>query len=385
MQPILVTRSIITKLGFGNTNQTKPCHPMKTTLQPLNLILLICIVFVSCKKEDQDGASFRYENDQLLCENFHPEQVKMDGEYVLMHNSQDIYVFKKTDANLKLIQKIGFTGRAGSFCMDIHRGMLAVGRSEALGNGKVYIYRFFNDKWELDQTLEAGKYQDNFGCSLDFNDSLLVIGADARWEDRDGYEANLDEGRVYVYRAHGTEWVQEAELFSTENYGDNRFGQTVAVHGNLVMAGPWLEIFQLDGTWKSLRTQYDIRAYKIYHDRDHFAITDDKYNGEFHLFTLEDDGTFTDNSISGASQYGFPVCDQACMKDDLMAFNFPYMGCLLYQFDNNGWNETAEIGTSYEVDIYTDVVEISFPYVILSGDVNSSQRLSKVYFYMYNK
>jgi hypothetical protein len=356
---------------------------MKSRLQPLNLILLIFLVFISCKKEEQDGVSFKYENDQLLCENFHAVQVKMDGAFIFMHDKKDLYIFNKTDNNLKLIQTISFPVKAGNFCIAVQNGVLAIGRSEALGNGKVFIYRQVNDKWELNQTLEIARNHDNFGCSIDFDDNLLVIGADARLVSADDFANNTADGRVYVFRNNGTEWVQEAELVSKEPFGDNRFGQTVAVFGDYVIAGPMLEIFHYDGTWTSLRTQYDIKALQIYHDRGNFVIGDVNKSDNYKIFFLENDASFTSMNISGDPQFGL-ARNQVCMKDDLLAINFPYDRCRIYHFENNAWNMVAELGTSYDVDIITDAVEISYPYIILSGYITQSQESSIVYFYKQN-
>ena len=278
----------------------------------LVLITLFSVILISCKKEENEGHSFKYENNTLLCENFHAVQVKMDGAFVFMHDKKDLYIFNKTDNNLKLIQTISFPVMAGTFCIAVQNGMLAIGRSEPLGNGKVFIYRQINDNWVLNQTLEIGRYHDNFGCSLDFDDDLLVIGADARLASADEYANNTADGRVYVFRNNGTEWVQEAELASSEPFGDNRFGQTVAVFGDYVMAGPWLEIFHYDGIWKSLRTQYDIKAYHIYHDLSYFAISGAD-NAEFKFFTLENDGSFTNTKISGDTKF-ISSKDNACMQ-----------------------------------------------------------------------
>lgn len=99
--------------------------------------------------------------------------------------------------------------------------------------GAAYIYKKTNDIWSFVQKVGAGDSapEDNFGRAVALDNDLLVVTA--RKED----VSVENDGAAYVFRQRGGTWVQEAKLTAGDTTTQARFGQSVAVRGNLVVVG----------------------------------------------------------------------------------------------------------------------------------------------------
>lgn len=109
------------------------------------------------------------------------------------------------------------------------------GDSERVGKVHIYKENKATNKFDYLATLEPAIHQraDFFGNSLVMNDSLLVAGT--------GHVA-LDSRysrSVYVFRKKG-EWktaTEDARLFTREFMWNDRFGNSVAMHGRYIIVG----------------------------------------------------------------------------------------------------------------------------------------------------
>ena len=97
--------------------------------------------------------------------------------------------------------------------------------------GAAYIYKKTNGAWSFVQkvTAEDSAAEDNFGRALARDNDLLVVTA--RKED----VSVENDGAAYVFRQRGGTWIQEAKLRASDSTVQARFGQSVAVRGNLVV------------------------------------------------------------------------------------------------------------------------------------------------------
>jgi hypothetical protein len=99
--------------------------------------------------------------------------------------------------------------------------------------GAAYIYKKTNGAWSFVQKVAAGDSapEDNFGRAVALDNDLLVVTA--RKED----VSVENDGAAYVFRQRRGIWVQEAKLTASDSTTQARFGQSVAVRGNLVVVG----------------------------------------------------------------------------------------------------------------------------------------------------
>jgi hypothetical protein len=104
-------------------------------------------------------------------------------------------------------------------------------------SGSVWVYRYLKGSWKPEQKLKPSDAQkgDNFGRAVTVRGNVAVIGA--HWDDDKGSNA----GSVYIFGFDGTEWVQQQKLVAPDGAPDDRFGATLALYGNRLLVGAWLD------------------------------------------------------------------------------------------------------------------------------------------------
>ncbi|MCI0633572.1 MAG: FG-GAP repeat protein, partial [Actinobacteria bacterium] len=81
---------------------------------------------------------------------------------------------------------------------------------------------------------EAGA-GDRVGYSVAISGDVVVVGAP--YDD----ESGLDAGAVYVYRSKPGGWIEEARLLASDGAPGDGFGVSVAISGDVIVAGAWFE------------------------------------------------------------------------------------------------------------------------------------------------
>jgi hypothetical protein len=76
---------------------------------------------------------------------------------------------------------------------------------------------------------------DRFGVSVAIDGNTAVIGA--YQNDSNG----ADSGAVYVFQLSGSTWVQQQKLIASDGYPGDKFGRSVAVSGNTIVVGSYLD------------------------------------------------------------------------------------------------------------------------------------------------
>ncbi len=79
---------------------------------------------------------------------------------------------------------------------------------------------------------EADLYLDrpNDHESVFIQEDLAMVGA---------FNADNDEGKVYVYRRDGDDWIEEAVLEASDGMADDEFGNVIAYDDNFAIIGAW--------------------------------------------------------------------------------------------------------------------------------------------------
>jgi hypothetical protein len=103
--------------------------------------------------------------------------------------------------------------------------------------GAAYVYRRSGTSWSFEQKLQASDAaaDDNFGFAVGASGDVVAVGA----FQNDGLAP--DAGAVYVFRYNGASWVQEQKLTAADGASGDRMGYSVAVDGDVVVAGAYAD------------------------------------------------------------------------------------------------------------------------------------------------
>lgn len=120
----------------------------------------------------------------------------------------------------------GDTVVAGSYLED----------SAASDAGAAYFFQP-DSPWSSEAKLTAsdGGFEDQFGASVAIDNDTAVVGTP--YEDGSG----TDVGAAYVYRRVGGVWSEEAKLVASDGETFDRFGIAVAISGDTVLVGAYLD------------------------------------------------------------------------------------------------------------------------------------------------
>ncbi len=119
--------------------------------------------------------------------------------------------------------------------------LIAVGAwhdvDEGINSGSAHVYRYDTGVWSHEAKLIGSDVtiEDKFGEALDLDGDLLAVGA--RGDD----EVATTAGTVYIYRDTGGTWPEETKLLAADGQAFDRLGQSVAVQGNVVLAGAYFD------------------------------------------------------------------------------------------------------------------------------------------------
>jgi hypothetical protein len=105
----------------------------------------------------------------------------------------------------------------------------------AADSGAAYVFTRTGTTWTQQAVLTAndGGPTDWFGASVEISGDAIVVGTP--FEDPVG----TDSGAAYVFRRTGTTWTQQAKLVATDGATGDRFGFSVGIDGDTVVAGAY--------------------------------------------------------------------------------------------------------------------------------------------------
>ena len=104
-------------------------------------------------------------------------------------------------------------------------------------SGAAYVYVRSGCSWSEQAKLTAGDAaaDDQFGLSVNISGDLVVVGP--RLND----DAGIDSGSAYVFGRNGSSWNQQIKLTASDAASVDYFGVAVAVDGDTVIVGAYLE------------------------------------------------------------------------------------------------------------------------------------------------
>lgn len=115
--------------------------------------------------------------------------------------------------------------------------------------GAAYVFVKSGAGWVLQATLRAAQadVEDHFGYSVAIQGDTILVGVpyeDSASRSINGDEAdNLAEnaGAVFVFVRNGSQWTRQAYLKAANADPGDQFGKSVAIHGDRILVGAWLE------------------------------------------------------------------------------------------------------------------------------------------------
>ena len=108
---------------------------------------------------------------------------------------------------------------------------------KVVGTGAAYAFRLNGGSWVQEQILLApdGAFDDRFGASVAVSGDVAIVGAPR--DDDDG----ANSGSAYVFRFNGSSWGQTHKLRAFDGSIWDKFGNSVAISGDVVVAGAPLD------------------------------------------------------------------------------------------------------------------------------------------------
>ncbi len=154
------------------------------------------------------------------------------------------YVYVKTDAGWVFQQKLEASdgpGQAGfnqfGWAVAVAGDTIVVAAPRRVRDGKfgaVYVFKrsATGTTW-TQEAIITSRTRRPFGQSVALRGGTLVVGA---LEDRLIFGGTADSGLAFVFKRSGDEWIEEASLMTSDIPNGNRWGVSVDIRGNTVVA-----------------------------------------------------------------------------------------------------------------------------------------------------
>ena len=170
----------------------------------------------------------------------------LDGNLAIVGAPEDVafrwgsaFIFARAGTvwteQAKLVAADGQTNDLFGFAVDIDGSTAAVTAPNfgALNpeGGSVHVFTGSGSNWTLQQQIIGPvAVGEGFGISVALSGDTLIVGAPHR---------GLG-GRAYVYVRNGTTWSLQQELSASDQSTDDRFGDSVAIDGDVAVVGAYL-------------------------------------------------------------------------------------------------------------------------------------------------
>ena len=95
--------------------------------------------------------------------------------------------------------------------------------------GQAYVFKRNGSAWIEQDILQAsdGTAYDYFGSSVAISGEYAIVGAYGK-----DVGANTNQGKVYIYHLSGSNWIEQADLVSSDGASDDYYGSEVVISGD---------------------------------------------------------------------------------------------------------------------------------------------------------
>ena len=105
-----------------------------------------------------------------------------------------------------------------------------------MDQGSAHVFVRSGGVWTQQQQLTGsdGLFGDRFGESVSISGDTLVVGAFGA-----DVGPNSNQGAAYVFVRSGSVWTQQGKLVAADGIADDNFGASVSISGDTVVAGTY--------------------------------------------------------------------------------------------------------------------------------------------------
>lgn len=142
------------------------------------------------------------------------------------------------------------------------------------GAGSAYVFTRSGATWSHQQKLTATipAASDEFGKSVSIDGDSIAVGSN-----RDD-TISADAGAIYVFTRSGVTWTEQAKLHGADTVTYDRFGESVAISGDTVVAGA---LYDDDVANKSGSAYVFTRSETVWTQQQKLTAHDPEANDEF--------------------------------------------------------------------------------------------------------
>lgn len=103
----------------------------------------------------------------------------------------------------------------------------------AINSGSAYVFHYDGSSWTQQAKLNASNAagDDRFGISTSISGDYAVVGA--YFNDANG----SNSGSAYIFHFNGATWIEQTQLFPSENNSNQYFGASVSISGDYAIVG----------------------------------------------------------------------------------------------------------------------------------------------------
>lgn len=246
---------------------------------------------VGAFSEDNKGAAYIFErsggtwsevqkivaSDKATFDNF-GASVAISGDYAIvgardeehdegganeLNDAGSAYIFERSGSTWSEVQKIVASDRAADdlfgYSVAISGDYAIVGAyqedEDVAGTnplssaGSAYIFERSGGTWSEVQKIVASDRaaDDDFGRSVSISGVYAIIGAYGEDEDASGANTLISPGSAYIFERSGGTWTQMQKIVASDRASVDNFGYSVAISGDYVIVGAYLEYHDAAG------------------------------------------------------------------------------------------------------------------------------------------
>ena len=239
--------------------------------------------------------------------------------------------------------------------------------NSSTNSGSVYYFSYDGNNWTEQAKLHASDAygNDNFGSAIAVDGNHLFIGA---YMDDENLSTN--SGSVYYFTFDGTQWTEKAKLYAGDPNGNDNFGNAIAVDGNHLFIGALMDDDNLSTNSGS-----------VYY----FSYDGSNWTEQAKLHASDANGN--DNFGNAIAVDGNHLFIGAYMDDENLSTN---SGSVYYfSYDGNNWTEQVKLNASDAEgnDIFGSSIAVDGNNLFIGAymdDDNSSTNSGSVYYFSYD-
>ncbi len=183
---------------------------------------------------DRYGTSLAIDGDHAL--------VGADRVDLVGQDSGAVYPLRRVGGTWETFDRIvpadAAEGQRFGSALDVSGENVVIGAwgdgQAGLYAGAAYVFSFGGGGWQQVDKLMAPDAAENdvFGFPVVIDGDRVLVGAEYRDE-----AGGTDVGAVYAFRNSGGDWVASGKLTASDGGADDRFGYSLAIHGEHALVG----------------------------------------------------------------------------------------------------------------------------------------------------